>query len=291
MELVCSGFEVSGAAQRPAEQQAQVMSAWMRANVTNPEILRVVDNLALDTWASARERLAALATQHGVEPCALAQSDSQQKLPIELPQLAGPGSPDISGELVVVSPGAITIDGATVVTLDHGRLKPSEVSAHVVRPLAKLIKGVTSATPVRIAFDRTIPVATALPVIATVAAGGEAKVLIVCEQNHGQVLLPVWIALRNVDIKYVVTAGRDTLRLARWENGKPGATMAEAPLDAGVGQMLRAIAVEKAHAPPPASPSPVLLVLDPTLDVDRFVALVGALGSLMTSVVLSPGAA
>jgi hypothetical protein len=35
----------------------------------------------------------------------------------------------------------------------------------------------------------------------------------------------------------------------------------------------------------------VLLVLDPTLDVDRFVALVGALGSLMTSVVLSPGAA
>jgi hypothetical protein len=267
--------------------------AALRPQITNTEIGRALDEIALDTWPSARTRLAALAAQHGVSPCALAEAGSGSAatpaLPVTLPALRGPGRPDVAGPLVVVSDSQVTFDGAPVVTLDQGRIAKKDLAIWRVPLLAKRAAGALTGPRVRIAFGETTPVATVLPIIASLAVGPFAEVAIVCEQNGERVLLDVDMALGAIDATYALVAKPGTLQLARWSGGRLAEPEVDTTLDGGMGEIMRALAEQQAKGTPIAGGLQVVVIVDPALDVTQLVGLVSGLRTIMTRPVLSPG--
>ena len=87
----------------------------------------------------------------------------------------------------------------------------------------------------------------------------------------------------------VVTAGTDALTLAPWNRGKPGKPTVTATLDGGLGPIMRGLAEQMAKGMGTTSTLPVVLIVDPSHDVNRLVGLLGGLRSLSTHVVLSRG--
>lgn len=287
MELVCNAEATVGAADSP--ERGPVLIAWMRERVTNPEIRRALDELSLDVWPSAKARLVTLATQHGVTACKLADPATRPKLPVDVPELAGPAEPDTDAPLVVVSPTQLSLDGAPIIALDKGRVGPADHERHAAKRLAAALTNVADDVRVRIAFDRTVPVATVTSVIRWVARGDTAKVALSCVQNQEPVLLPVDMPLGPAGAWMAVTAGTDALTLAPWNRGKPGKATVTATLDGGLGQIMRGLAEEMAKGMGSMSKLPVVLIVHPSHDVNRLVGLLGGLRSLSTNVVLSRG--
>jgi hypothetical protein len=205
-----------------------------------------------------------------------------------VPEVSGPTEPDTVGPLLVVSPAQISLDGAAIVALANGHVAPAELERRTIKKLA----GKAPANGrMRIAFDRTIPVETATAVIRSFAKGGAAEVAIVCTQNHEQVLVPVDMPLGRTDAWHVVTASKDALTLAPYSGGKPGKPTVTASLAGGLGQILRGLATEQAKGTGSAPAIPLILVVDPSHDVNRLVGLMAGLRSMSTRVVLSPGPA
>lgn len=306
MVLVCDAWERSGAKERPAAEQPHVMTAWMREQVTNADVRRVLDELALDTWPSAKSRLVALATQHGAMPCALGEAVSRPALPVELPALSGPSEPDDpSAPLVVVSRTAITYErqrdasrdddavgaaaavagpaGAAptaadrvVASLDNGVLAASGLDKDgTVASLAKRVAAAPG-TRVRLAFDRRTPMTTALAVITSFTAGDRGSVAIVGEQNGESRLLPLDVTAGATGASYAVVGKPQGLTLWTVVRGRLGEQRVTASLDGGVGQIMREL-VTLAPRAGSASKIAVAVTLDPALDVDRLVQLVAAL--------------
>jgi len=257
MELVCDAAASAGSASSGSAERGPAIIAAMRARVTSPEIVRVLDELALDTWPSARSRLIALATQHGVSPCKLADSAvaAPTALPVAVPELSGPSEPDAGGPLLVVSPSEISLDGAAIIALDKGHVAAADLDHRTIKKLAK-------APPtgrVRIAFERTIPVETATAVIRSFATNGKAEVALVCTQNHERVVLPVDMPVGTVDASMAITASKDALTLAPWEHGKAGTPTVNATLDGGLGQILRGISDATANGK--GTSLPIILIV------------------------------
>lgn len=288
MELVCDAEARVGAAASGSADRGQVLIAWMREQVTNPEISRALDELSLDVWPSAKTRLVTLATQHGVTACTLAEPAARPKLPVDVPELAGPADPDSDAPLVVVSPTQISVDGTQIIPLDNGRVVRAD-NGQAGKRLAAALAKTAADVRVRIAFDRTVPVATVTSVIGWVANGDPAKVALLCVQNQEPVLLPVDMARGTASGWVAVTAGTDALTLAPWTRGKPGAPTVTASLDGGLGQIMRGLAERAAKGMGSTSKLPVVLIVDPSHDVNRLVGLLGGLRSLSTHVVVSRG--
>lgn len=285
MELVCDA-EATAAASGSAER-GQVLLAWMREQVTNPEIRRVLDELSLDVWPSAKARLVTLASQHGVAACKLAEPAAQPKLPVDVPELAGPAEPDTDAPLIVVSATEIVLDGAQIIRLEKGRVAAADRDRQAVTKLASAVKAVPDAVRIRIAFDRSTPVETVRAVIRSVAKGDTAKVALLCVQNQEPVLLPVDMPLGRAAGSVAVTAGTDSLTLAPWNQGTPGKPTVTATLDGGLGQIMRGLAEQLAKGT--TSKLPVVVIVHPSHDVNRLVGLLGGLRSLSTHLVLWGG--
>ncbi len=289
MAIACTVEEAAQLATLPPEQRGAAAMTWLRAHVTSAEILHVLDEAALDTWPSARARLVALAGQHGLTSCALANAAKGPAYPVKLPPLAGPSRPWTEEPAVVVSDASIAYAGTPVVELDHGRIAKTEVAGHRVRKLVAALAAATHGERVQIVADAATPMETLVPVIASLATGDVAKVSIVCEQNHEAVLLDVDMPLGSVAASFALIVRPSTLQLAHWARGKVGAPIAEASLDGGLGQIMRALLEQVASGSAAADRSaPIVLVADGSLDTGHVVGLVGALGSMSTRVVLSP---
>lgn len=293
MELACTVEEAAKLAALQPDQRGPAAMTWLRAHVTNAEILHVLEEVALDTWPSAKARLAALAAQHGVTACALATTFEGPAYPVTLPPLAGPSRPWTEEPAVVVTGASIAYAGTPVVALDHGHIAKSALAGRRISALVERVAASTHGERVQIAADAATPMDTVVAVIASLAGTGAvdglAKVALVCEQNHEAVLLDVDMPLGAVDAAFAVVARPGTLQLAPWSRGKVGAPIVEASLDGGMGQILRAIVEQAGRGSAAEKDRAVLVIADGSLDVGRVVGLLGALRSMSTRVVLSPG--
>jgi biopolymer transport protein ExbD len=296
--LACTVEDAAQLAKVPDEQRGAAAMTWLRAHVTNAEILHVLDEAALDTWPSARARLVALAGQHGVTACALASSFKGPAYPVKLPDLAGPSRPWTQEPAVVVTDASIAYAGTPVVELDHGHVAKAALAGSRIPELAEQLAKAKHGERVQIVFDAATPFETAQAVIASLAVGDVAKVSIVCEQNHEAVLLDVDMPMRAIEADFAVVARPSSLQLAKWARGRVGSPVVDASLDGGMGQILRGLIEQagsggtesgRAGSGAAGQGRTVVVVADGTLDVGRVVGLIGALGSMSTRVVLSPG--